>query len=179
MLPSEWSCDAPEIRRTLEGPRHSPRRGARSQADPRSHRAARSRPSRSIEERSQEAVIFLSVCLAAWPKLLTPKTLQFDCAFAFETTVRKACWRGVCLPELLLRCRTRSGADASRDLRARDSILRSFMSSINGDKARFHRERKQRIARRLRYRELFKNPAPSTAPPTPPAAKPAGKERSA
>ena len=31
------------------------------------------------------------------------------------------------------------------------------MSGINGDKARFHRERKQKIARRLRNREQFKN----------------------
>jgi hypothetical protein len=30
------------------------------------------------------------------------------------------------------------------------------MSAINGDKSRFHRERKQRIARRKRNRELFK-----------------------
>jgi hypothetical protein len=31
------------------------------------------------------------------------------------------------------------------------------MSAINGDKSRFHRERKQKIARRLRNREQFKN----------------------
>jgi len=31
------------------------------------------------------------------------------------------------------------------------------MSGINGDKARFHRERKQKIARRLRNRAQFKN----------------------
>jgi hypothetical protein len=31
------------------------------------------------------------------------------------------------------------------------------MSGINGDKARFHRERKEKIARRLRNREQFKN----------------------
>lgn len=30
------------------------------------------------------------------------------------------------------------------------------MSRINGDKARFHRERKQRIAKRNRNRELLK-----------------------
>ncbi len=29
------------------------------------------------------------------------------------------------------------------------------MSAINGDKARFHRERKQKIARRKRTRELL------------------------
>jgi hypothetical protein len=29
------------------------------------------------------------------------------------------------------------------------------MSRINGDKARFHKERKARIARRLRYQKLF------------------------
>jgi hypothetical protein len=47
------------------------------------------------------------------------------------------------------------------------------MSGINGDKSRFHRERKQKIARRMRNRELFqrevtpsksaKNPAPAKA----------------
>lgn len=30
------------------------------------------------------------------------------------------------------------------------------MSGINGDKSRFHRQRKQKIARRNRNRELFK-----------------------
>ena len=30
------------------------------------------------------------------------------------------------------------------------------MSSINGDKSRFHRERKQKIAKRARTRELLK-----------------------
>jgi hypothetical protein len=29
------------------------------------------------------------------------------------------------------------------------------MSGINGDKSRFHRERKQKIARRIRNRELL------------------------
>jgi hypothetical protein len=43
------------------------------------------------------------------------------------------------------------------------------MSGINGDKSRFHRQRKQKIARRLRNRELFQDqPAPPKA-----AAKPA------
>ncbi len=31
------------------------------------------------------------------------------------------------------------------------------MSGINGDKSRFHRERKQKIARRLRGRVLLEN----------------------
>jgi hypothetical protein len=31
------------------------------------------------------------------------------------------------------------------------------MSGINGDKSRFHRERKQKIARRNRHREYFKS----------------------
>jgi len=46
------------------------------------------------------------------------------------------------------------------------------MSGINGDKSRFHRVRKQRIARRLRYHKLFKNmtvPSQPAAPPTKPA----------
>ena len=30
------------------------------------------------------------------------------------------------------------------------------MSGINGDKSRFHRERKEKIARRIRNRKLFK-----------------------
>jgi hypothetical protein len=33
------------------------------------------------------------------------------------------------------------------------------MSAQNGDKSRFHRERKQKIARRLRTRELLKQEA--------------------
>jgi hypothetical protein len=34
------------------------------------------------------------------------------------------------------------------------------MSARNGDKSRFHRERKQKIARRTRTRELVKAAAP-------------------
>jgi hypothetical protein len=41
------------------------------------------------------------------------------------------------------------------------------MSGINGDKARFHRERKQKIAKRNRNRELLKSlteqPKPAAA----------------
>jgi hypothetical protein len=33
------------------------------------------------------------------------------------------------------------------------------MSGINGDKSRYHRERKQKIARRKRNRELLKSAA--------------------
>lgn len=33
------------------------------------------------------------------------------------------------------------------------------MSAMNGDKSRFHRERKQKIARRKRNRELMKSAA--------------------
>jgi hypothetical protein len=33
------------------------------------------------------------------------------------------------------------------------------MSALNGDKARFHRDRKQKIARRQRTRELLKGKA--------------------
>ncbi len=36
------------------------------------------------------------------------------------------------------------------------------MSKINGDKSRFHRERKQKIARRQRNRELLKHAAAPT-----------------
>jgi hypothetical protein len=41
------------------------------------------------------------------------------------------------------------------------------MSGINGDKARFHRERRQRIAKRNRNRELLKSliEQPKTAGP--------------
>ena len=39
------------------------------------------------------------------------------------------------------------------------------MSGINGDKSRFHRERKQKIAKRTRNRELLKN-QPKAAPTT-------------
>jgi len=38
------------------------------------------------------------------------------------------------------------------------------MSSLNGDKARFHRIRKQKIARRMRKRELLH---PAAVPPKP------------
>ncbi len=34
-----------------------------------------------------------------------------------------------------------------------------FMSGINGDKSRFNRVRRQKLARRIRNRELFKNAA--------------------
>lgn len=37
------------------------------------------------------------------------------------------------------------------------------MSRVNGDKSRFHRERKQKIAKRSRNRELLKN-QPKAAP---------------
>jgi hypothetical protein len=46
------------------------------------------------------------------------------------------------------------------------------MSKINGDKARFHRERKKRIAKRSRYRGLLTVPASTTA-----SAKPASKSK--
>ena len=38
------------------------------------------------------------------------------------------------------------------------------MSGINGDKSRFHRERKQKIARRKRIRELLKSHAEQATP---------------
>jgi len=38
------------------------------------------------------------------------------------------------------------------------------MSRVNGDKSRFNRMRKQKLARRIRNRELFKT-APSQAKP--------------
>jgi hypothetical protein len=42
------------------------------------------------------------------------------------------------------------------------------MSGINGDKARFHKDRKARIARRLRYQKLFAGQvAPKAAAPAP------------
>jgi hypothetical protein len=40
------------------------------------------------------------------------------------------------------------------------------MSGINGDKSRFHRERKQKLAKRKRNRELLKN-ATSPGKPAP------------
>jgi len=39
-----------------------------------------------------------------------------------------------------------------------------IMSRINGDKSRFHRVRKQRIAQRQRNRELLKNMASQPKP---------------
>jgi hypothetical protein len=40
------------------------------------------------------------------------------------------------------------------------------MSGINGDKARFHRERKQKIARRIRNREMMQRLAEAPKPKT-------------
>jgi hypothetical protein len=40
------------------------------------------------------------------------------------------------------------------------------MSGINGDKSRFHRERKQKIARRKRNRERLKSLAEQRKPAT-------------
>ncbi len=37
------------------------------------------------------------------------------------------------------------------------------MSAINGDKSKFHRERKDKIARRARNRKLFKSPQSKAA----------------
>jgi len=38
------------------------------------------------------------------------------------------------------------------------------MSAINGDKSRFHRQRKQKIARRIRNRELLSQAANQPKP---------------
>jgi hypothetical protein len=47
------------------------------------------------------------------------------------------------------------------------------MSGVNGDKSRFHRERKQKIARRIRNRVLLTGLGkPGKAPVAAPAAKP-------
>jgi len=46
------------------------------------------------------------------------------------------------------------------------------MSSMNGDKSRFHRERKQKLARRKRNRELLKiAPTQHKSSDTPPRIK--------
>ena len=45
-----------------------------------------------------------------------------------------------------------------------------IMSGINGDKARFHRERKQRIAKRNRNRELLKSLIEQPKPAAPASA---------
>ncbi len=39
------------------------------------------------------------------------------------------------------------------------------MSGVNGDKSRFNRVRKQKLARRIRNRQLLKNAAPQAKPP--------------
>jgi len=46
------------------------------------------------------------------------------------------------------------------------------MSGINGDKSRFHRQRKQKIARRTRNRELFKTSAEQPKSAASPGSKP-------
>jgi len=38
------------------------------------------------------------------------------------------------------------------------------MSGVNGDKSRFNRVRKQKLARRIRNRQLFKNVAAQAKP---------------
>ena len=50
------------------------------------------------------------------------------------------------------------------------------MSSINGDKSRFHRERKQKIRRRLRNHKLLESLAiqPKNTTMTAPISKPKG-----
>jgi len=40
-------------------------------------------------------------------------------------------------------------------MKFRNPLKESRMSAVNGDKSRFHRERKQNIARRKRSRELL------------------------
>jgi hypothetical protein len=46
------------------------------------------------------------------------------------------------------------------------------MSGINGDKSRFHRERKEKLARRIRNRKLFKGlPDPPKSAASAPTAK--------
>lgn len=52
------------------------------------------------------------------------------------------------------------------------------MSAINGDKSRFNRERKQKIARRVRTRLLVKSLAARLTTAVPPT-QPRGKEVSA
>ncbi len=54
----------------------------------------------------------------------------------------------------------------------RSSRKGALMSGINGDKSRFHRERKEKLARRIRNRKLFKG---LPAPPKSVAAAPASK----
>lgn len=43
------------------------------------------------------------------------------------------------------------------------------MSGVNGDKSRFNRERKQKLARRIRNRDLMKRLAESPKMTTPPS----------
>ena len=51
------------------------------------------------------------------------------------------------------------------------------MSGINGDKARFHRERKQKIRRRERQRKMFGSLPPKPAKPTAPGSGAESKEK--
>jgi len=54
------------------------------------------------------------------------------------------------------------------------------MSGINGDKARFHKDRKSRIARRLRYQKLFAGQvAPKAAASAPASQNPASQKKDA
>jgi hypothetical protein len=46
------------------------------------------------------------------------------------------------------------------------------MSGVNGDKSRFHRERKQKIARRIRSQKLLKTLAEQSQPVAKPKSKP-------
>jgi hypothetical protein len=50
------------------------------------------------------------------------------------------------------------------------------MSGINGDKSRFHRERKQKIARRLRNHKIFAGQVAPRAAAAAPASKSAREE---
>ena len=53
----------------------------------------------------------------------------------------------------------RGGCSANAALFLAHVTTGVIMSGINGDKARFHRGRKQKIARRGRNRDLFKSSA--------------------
>jgi len=69
-------------------------------------------------------------------------------------------------------------AQPQSSLGCKTAILEELkMSGINGDKARFHRERKQKIRRRERQRKMFGSLPPKPAKPTTPGSGAESKEK--
>jgi hypothetical protein len=81
------------------------------------------------------------------PSRLRNNSERFGASLEFQQNI--SCCDGLCA--------VREIASCQGQMRAKSDGREQSMSAINGDKSRFHRERKEKIARRLRNREQFKN----------------------